>query len=67
MKNNPIQYPESCVLDFSLVCQKHRNDDTPMLCRCKLENLPPWKNVAAIRQAQGQYGDGNSSDFIQEV
>lgn len=67
IKNSPHLYPESCVLDFSLVCQKHRNEDTPLLCRCKLENLPPWKNVAAIRQAQGQYGDGNTGDFIQEV
>lgn len=67
MKRDPALYPESCVLDFSLVCQKHRDEDMPLQCRCKLENLPPWKNVAAIRQAQGQYGDGNSSDFIQEV
>jgi len=67
MKTVPAQYPESCVLDFSLVCQKHRDDDEPLLCRCKLDYLPPWKNVAAIRQAQGQYGDGNSADFIQEV
>ena len=67
MKNAPAQYPESCVLDFSLVCQKHRDDDEPMQCRCKLDYLPPWKNVAAIRQAQAQYGDGNTDDFIQEV
>lgn len=67
MKVTPAQYPESRVLDFSLVCQKHRDDDEPLLCRCKLDYLPPWKNVAAIRQAQGQYGDGNSADFIQEV
>ena len=67
IKNTPHLYPESRVLDFSLVCQKHRDEDTPLLCRCKLENLPPWKNVAAIRQAQGQYGDGNTGDFIQEV
>lgn len=67
IKTTPHLYPESRVLDFSLVCQKHRDDDTPLQCRCKLENLPPWKNVAAIRQAQGQYGDGNTGDFIQEV
>jgi hypothetical protein len=67
MKNTPTQYPESVVLDFSLVCQKHRDDDVPLQCRCKLDYLPPWKNVAAIRQAQGQYGDGNTADFIQEV
>mgnify|MGYP005989893719 FL=1 len=67
MKTVPAQYPESCVLDFSLVCQKHRDDDEPLLCRCKLDYLPPWKNVAAIRQAQSQYGDGNTADFIQEV
>lgn len=67
MKTLPHLYPESQVLDFSLVCQKHRDDDTPLLCRCRLENLPPWKNVAAIRQAQSQYGDGNTGDFIQEV
>lgn len=67
MKIHPILYPESRVLDYSLVCQRHRDDDTPLLCRCKLEFLPPWKNVSAIRQAQGQYGDGNSGDFIQEV
>lgn len=67
MKNSPQLYSESTVLDFSLVCQKHRDDDTPLLCRCKLDLLPPWKNVAAIRIAQGQYGDGNTGDFIQEV
>lgn len=67
MKSSPQLYSESRVLDFSLVCQKHRDDDTPLLCRCKLDLLPPWKNVAAIRIAQGQYGDGNSGDFIQEV
>jgi hypothetical protein len=67
MKNSPQLYSESRVLDFSLVCQKHRDEDTPLLCRCKLDLLPPWKNVAAIRIAQGQYGDGNTGDFIQEV
>jgi hypothetical protein len=67
MKQLPRLYPESQVLDFSLVCQKHRDSDTPLLCRCRLDQLPPWKNVAAIRQALGQYGDGNTADFIQEV
>ena len=67
MKNSPLLYNESTVLDFSLVCTKHRNDDTPLLCRCRLDLLPPWKNVAAIRMAQSQYGDGKAADFIQEV
>lgn len=67
MKNYPGLHPESQVLDFSLVCKRHREEDTPLLCRCKLEYIPPWKNVSGIRQAKDQFGDGKQGDFIQEV
>ena len=63
----PLLYPESRVLDFSLVCSVCRSNDTPLQCREKLNFLPPWKNVAGIRQAMSQFGDCNTMDLLQEV
>lgn len=66
-KNAPQAYPAIRVLDFSLVCNAHRESNRPLECRCKLHLLPPWKSPASLKEKMLEYGDAKSADFVQEV
>lgn len=67
IRDRPKEYPFAAFLNYSMVCDKHREANTPLECRCLLPYLPPWRSVAKVRATMKDYGDGSSAVFLKEI
>jgi hypothetical protein len=67
IRDNPEQYPFCHLLNYSMVCDRHRAAGTPLLCRDNLHYLPPWRSSAKVRDTIKRYGEAGAENCLKEI